>query len=173
MSLLDASILLVTFKIIIMINQPISLRHFLGLLLLSLLSISATTYAEMYQWHDENGKLHFSDKKPIHLEAKIKDVKVENTGVSFADEKAIANYKRRTKSERKRELAQRDKKQQQRAKSKKAQHQSSSPKKMTYNDRNTKKKYTQEEVSAGLKAARMATQRRQDEAFYNRARRGY
>jgi len=58
--------------------------RWIGVLLL-VSTVSANTQAGIYQWRDENGKLHFSDKKPEKQKAKessadIKSVNVDNSG---------------------------------------------------------------------------------------------
>jgi len=49
----------------------------------SLMSLAVT--AEVYQWRDENGKLHFSDKKPKQqdsedISASVKAVNIDDSG---------------------------------------------------------------------------------------------
>lgn len=56
------------------------------LILSSLPSVSAAT---IYQWRDENGKLHFSDKKPKHQPAEdisraVEKVNVDDSGAERA-----------------------------------------------------------------------------------------
>ncbi|BFM18675.1 glutaredoxin domain-containing protein [Maricurvus nonylphenolicus] len=43
-----------------------------------LLLVCATATAEIYKWVDKNGKTHFSDKKPAHLEAEEVKLRVNS-----------------------------------------------------------------------------------------------
>ena len=69
-------------------------------LLVFLLFSSSDLSAEIYQWKDADGKVHFGDEKPENQEYTKKELKI-NDGIRFADEKDIA----REKSRRKRKLA--------------------------------------------------------------------
>ena len=67
-----------------------------------LMSLSNHSIAEMYQWRDEDGKLHFSDKKPVNIAAEKKTIVTVNHGVSFADQKDVDAYKHKRQWDRKR-----------------------------------------------------------------------
>ncbi|WP_444916881.1 AgmX/PglI C-terminal domain-containing protein [Microbulbifer sp. JMSA003] len=60
------------------------MRHLF--LILNLLLVNAT-YAEIYKWIDENGKIRFSDKKPASAQVSIINVKQQNR--STRDEQPI------------------------------------------------------------------------------------
>jgi hypothetical protein len=45
-------------------------RQFYGLLTAGLLCVSSAATAQVYKWVDENGKVHYSDKKPPNSENK-------------------------------------------------------------------------------------------------------
>ena len=48
---------------------------------LALLISSLTSQAAIYQWVDTNGKVHFSDKKPTHIEAEEKHYQGQTTSL--------------------------------------------------------------------------------------------
>ncbi|MGH1374142.1 MAG: DUF4124 domain-containing protein [Cellvibrionaceae bacterium] len=58
-------------------------RSILARAALSLMAVSAsvTVSGEVYQWRDENGKVHFSDKKPKQQKAKDISESVESVNV--------------------------------------------------------------------------------------------
>ncbi len=62
----------------------------LACLLLLLLLFVADSAAEIYKWTDENGKVHFSDKKPRDLESKEVKLKI-NTYESVSYDLSIFN----------------------------------------------------------------------------------
>jgi len=61
----------------------------LAVLALCLL-IAGHATAEIFKWTDENGKVHFSDKKPRHLEAKKIKLKI-NTYEAVSYDRSIFN----------------------------------------------------------------------------------
>lgn len=48
-------------------------------LLVTVVLSTSSVSAEVYRWVDTNGKVHFSDKKPQHEQAKPVDINVTNT----------------------------------------------------------------------------------------------
>ncbi len=88
-------------------------RHFF---LFFLFVVSPSVVAEIYQWRDENGKLHFSDSPPPEAKAEKKELQSINVGDSLEiDHDAIRrsehqkNQKKKTQQEKtnpKTELAQ-------------------------------------------------------------------
>ncbi|MES9853044.1 MAG: glutaredoxin family protein [Candidatus Thiodiazotropha sp. L084R] len=55
-----------------------------------LLLLASTAHAEIFKWSDEQGKVHFSDKKPTHLESSEVKLKI-NTIKSVSYDKSIFN----------------------------------------------------------------------------------
>ena len=58
------------------------------------LIILITTYAsygEIYRWVDQNGKVHFGDKKPKHLKSEQLQLKI-NTYTSVTYDEAVIDY---------------------------------------------------------------------------------
>lgn len=54
------------------------------LLILALLLLTSTAHAEIYRWVDEQGKVHFGDKKPNTHQAEEVNVKINTyTSVSY------------------------------------------------------------------------------------------
>ena len=58
------------------------------LALLPFIFFMDSTLAEIYQWTDKNGKVHFSDKEPRHLESKKIELKI-NTYESVSYDSSI------------------------------------------------------------------------------------
>ncbi len=57
----------------------ISYRTFCASILLLFL-LPSISHAEVYQWKDKNGKVHFSDTPPVDIKAKKKEIKTESIG---------------------------------------------------------------------------------------------
>jgi len=53
-------------------------RFFSLYLLLAFLFLSATSTAQIYQWRDKEGQLHFGDKPPVEAKAKQVEVKINS-----------------------------------------------------------------------------------------------
>ena len=49
------------------------------------------SYGEIYRWVDQNGKVHFGDKKPKHLESERLQLKI-NTYTSVTYDEAVIDY---------------------------------------------------------------------------------
>tara|TARA_B100000446_G_scaffold52004_4_gene48138 strand:- start:32404 stop:32892 length:489 start_codon:yes stop_codon:yes gene_type:complete len=58
----------------------------MGLALAVCSSLSLSVLGEVYQWRDENGKLHFSDKKPKSIEVNDISESVTNVNVDESGE---------------------------------------------------------------------------------------
>ena len=72
---------------------------FLSLVLLSLFLLSTTSSAQIYQWRDKQGQLHFGDKPPAKVKAKQVEVKInsyENVEVIY-DPALFAKSKKKDK----------------------------------------------------------------------------
>ncbi len=55
--------------------MKINLTH---VLVLTLLVCSSSSFAQIYQWRDQNGQLHFGDKPPKEVDAEQVEVKVNS-----------------------------------------------------------------------------------------------
>ena len=66
-------------------------RRFLTLWLLPIVAVSATCPAEVYKWVDENGKVHFSDKKPEDSQAETLDIRVNSYSFPKIESNALDN----------------------------------------------------------------------------------
>jgi hypothetical protein len=55
----------------------LNLNKYLFYTLMTLLFISSTSYAEIYKWVDENGKVHYSDKKPDEDKLKVEQFEIK------------------------------------------------------------------------------------------------
>jgi len=51
------------------------MKKTIGILLLSF-SLPLLVYAEVYQWVDDKGKIHFSDKKPVAIQVEELDLEI-------------------------------------------------------------------------------------------------
>lgn len=70
------------------------------ILLFFLIAFSSSVLAEIYQWRDENGKVHFSDSPPPEVNAEKKELDTINVGDSVEFDHAA---KRREEYEKKQE----------------------------------------------------------------------
>lgn len=90
-------------------------------LLIAMLVQAAPVGAEIYQWRDEQGQLHFSDKAPPAGVAVEEKTLQTNQGLRFAPAEAVERYQRelrnaearRAKAERQAATAQRERREQQ------------------------------------------------------------
>lgn len=85
-----------------------SIYRFSLVLLFSIICIFGSAYAELYQWKDKNGNIHFSDKP--HADAKklnIKTPKSSGLGVSKQQtkrqQKLLRDFEKRRKKRQKQE----------------------------------------------------------------------
>ncbi len=65
-------------------EQFVKSRSILAMTVLSLMAVA--TSAEVYQWRDENGKVHFSDKKPRQQKAEDISESVEAVNIDQSQE---------------------------------------------------------------------------------------
>ncbi|MGI0118894.1 DUF4124 domain-containing protein [Zooshikella sp. RANM57] len=61
-----------------------------------LLVASGLVQAEMYQWRDEQGRIHYSDKPPADTEQKADkvDIRVKNNDFNYMDENRLESLRR-------------------------------------------------------------------------------
>ena len=58
---------------------------------LIILITTHASYGEIYRWVDQNGKVHFGDKKPKHLKSEQLQLKI-NTYTSVTYDEAVIDY---------------------------------------------------------------------------------
>ena len=69
----------------------------IGLFILALLLLSSFSFAEIYQWHDEKGQLHFGDQPPPKARAEQVKVKIN----SYENVEVVNDLELGTKSKKK------------------------------------------------------------------------
>jgi glutaredoxin len=71
------------------------MKHVTLLLIIIFTLIPLTQAKEIYKWVDENGKVHFGDKKPETLAVESLDINIINTVKSVSYENSSINIGRR------------------------------------------------------------------------------
>jgi hypothetical protein len=66
-----------------------------------LVLLSTSVHAKIYKWIDENGSVHFSDKS---YSQDAKEVKIQETGISFQKSEAVLKAEKAREEERQKEM---------------------------------------------------------------------